>query len=208
VHYELHTNFPSHNLKMEIVWKLFFHEFLFFAHGCWCLKHVWCMYKCGWKYFNHTYMCIICVLDAWYLCAKNTNPWNNKFHANFEWTYETNKFVTLYGKSSLSLFVRPMIVWIMHLWIKFISLSQTLNYSNCVGIYHDVSMFLFFDFKFELCVHVIYGFHNSCIHFFMFMYFSLWFLNWTLWMWFMNSTLHSLWASLVHLCLSMILHLH
>ncbi len=159
---ELHTNFPSHNLMMEIMWKLFFHEFMFFAHGCWCLKHVWCMYKCGWKYFNHTYMCIICVLDAWHLCAKNTNPWNNKFDANFEWTYETN-IVTLYGKPSLSLSVRPMIVWIMHLWITPIVLEYIMM---CPCFYSLI-------FKFELCVHGIYGFHNSCIHSFMFMFFFL-----------------------------------
>jgi hypothetical protein len=151
VSYELHHKLPTHDLIMEIVWKCSFMNSCFLHMDVGCLKHIWCTYKCGWKYFNYTYMCIIFVLDAWHLCAKNMNPWNNKFHANFEWTHEANKFVTLYGNPSLSLFVRPMIASIMHLWIKFISLSQTFNYSNCC-------------WNISWCVHV----------------FILWFLNWAL----------------------------
>jgi hypothetical protein len=91
---EIHaiTNFSSHDLIMEIIWILFFINSWFLHMDVMFIKHVWCMYK--WlKIFCLTYTCTTCVLDVQYPCAKTTNPWNNRFHANFKWTDEANKFV-------------------------------------------------------------------------------------------------------------------
>jgi len=91
------TNFPLHDMRVEIMWKLFYHEFVFFVDKCCatkiCMMHVrWNIFK--WvKIFHPTYMCIIHVLNTQHLCAKNMNPWNNKFHVNFEWTNEAGRFV-------------------------------------------------------------------------------------------------------------------
>jgi hypothetical protein len=40
-------------------------------------------------------MCIKCVLNAWYSCAKNTHLWKNRFCANFKQTNEIGKFAML-----------------------------------------------------------------------------------------------------------------
>jgi hypothetical protein len=44
-----------------------------------------------------------CLNNAWHSCINDTNPWNNKFHTNLEWTHETYKFV-MYRHPSLSNF--------------------------------------------------------------------------------------------------------
>jgi hypothetical protein len=34
--------------------------------------------------------------NAWHSCLNYTNPWNNWFHTNLEWTHEAYKFVMLH----------------------------------------------------------------------------------------------------------------
>jgi len=52
---------------------------------------------------SSTYSCIIGVLDIWHPCAKNMNPWNNRFCASFEQTNEVGKFVMLIEGRNLNL---------------------------------------------------------------------------------------------------------
>jgi hypothetical protein len=99
---EIHaiTNFPSHDLIMEIIWKNLFYKFMILHMDIMSIKHVWCMYK--WlKIFHLTYTCTTCVLNAQYPCAKTMNPWNNTFHANFKWTNEVSKFAMVGPKGHM-----------------------------------------------------------------------------------------------------------
>jgi hypothetical protein len=53
------TNFPSHNLIMEIVRKSFFHEFVFFAHKCHMFLSMYDASISKLKYVQVIYMWII-----------------------------------------------------------------------------------------------------------------------------------------------------
>jgi hypothetical protein len=59
--------------------------FILFKHKCCVSIHIAYIQKsCTW---------FLCLNNAWHLCVNDTNPWNNKFCMNLEWTHETYKFV-------------------------------------------------------------------------------------------------------------------
>jgi hypothetical protein len=114
------TNFMGHDLTIIVVRNLFFissyeidmnviHLFLLFEH--WCCVH--CLNTnviCPFVLFKHecsVFICIVyiwksctqllCLNNAWHLCVNDTNPWNNKFRMDLEWTHEAYKFVMWLG---------------------------------------------------------------------------------------------------------------
>jgi uncharacterized metal-binding protein len=55
------TNFPSHNLVIEIMWKCYFMGSYFLHVNVVCLKHVWCKYNK--MIYVHVYIYIQIWLD-------------------------------------------------------------------------------------------------------------------------------------------------
>jgi len=108
---------------VEIMRKLFLHEFVFFADGCHASKtHINKNFK--WlKIFHLIYTCIIGVLDVQNPCAKNMNPWNNKFCASSEQTNEVCKFVMLIERWNLNLESLPN-------WLVFLDNKIRISWVN------------------------------------------------------------------------------
>jgi hypothetical protein len=69
-----------HYLNMNVICL-----FLLFKHECCvCVHIVYTQKLCTW---------LPCLNNVWDLCVNDTNPWNNIFHMNLEWTHEAYKFV-------------------------------------------------------------------------------------------------------------------
>jgi hypothetical protein len=98
----------GHNLIIIVVRNLFFislygidtyviHLLVLFEHRC-CVHYLDTNVICLFVLFRHK-CCVsirivytrklctrfLCLNNAWHLCVNNTNPWNNKFHMDFEW---------------------------------------------------------------------------------------------------------------------------
>jgi hypothetical protein len=60
--------------------------FVLFRHECCVSIHI--------VYTQKLCTRLLCLNNAWHSCLNNTNPWNNKFCMDLEWTHEAYKFVT------------------------------------------------------------------------------------------------------------------
>jgi hypothetical protein len=110
------TNFMGHDLAIIVMRNYFFislygininviNLLVLFEHWC----HMHCLNTnviCMFVLFRHRCCMSICVVhtwkscaqvpclnNAWHSCLNYTNPWNNRFHTNLEWTHEAYKFV-------------------------------------------------------------------------------------------------------------------
>jgi hypothetical protein len=98
-----HVKFACH----RFVWnKQKFHlSTIQFEHRC-CVHYLDTNIICLFLLFKHeccVSICIIytrklctlllCLNNAWHSCVNDTNPWNNRFRMDLEWTHETYKFV-------------------------------------------------------------------------------------------------------------------
>ncbi len=110
------TNFMGYNLAIIVMRNLLFigsygidtniiNLFILFEHWC----HVHCLDTnviCLFVLFKHkcyVSICVVytrksckqfpCLINGWHLCVNNTNPWNNRFFMDLEWTHEVYKFV-------------------------------------------------------------------------------------------------------------------
>jgi hypothetical protein len=92
----------SYGIDMNVI-----HLFVLFEH--WCCAHFFDMNViCLFVLFTHWCCMFIpviytrksckwfpCLNNAQHSCLNNTNPWNDRFRTNLEWTHEAYKFVTL-----------------------------------------------------------------------------------------------------------------